>query len=44
MDVPPDLDEQFGLYPLDPEEGLRRLLGAASVDDGTEDDLEDEDS
>jgi len=24
----PDLDERFSLYPLDPEEGLRRLLGA----------------
>lgn len=44
MDGPPDLDEQFSLYPLDPEEGLRRLLGAESVDDASDDDLEEEDS
>ncbi len=40
----PDLDEQFSLYPLDPEEGLRRLLGAESVDDASDDDMEEEDS
>lgn len=39
----PDLDEPFSLYPLDPEDGLRSLLGAESVDT-EDDDLEDEDS
>lgn len=42
----PDLDEPFSLYPLDPEEGLRQLLGAddSTVDDASDDDMEDEDS
>lgn len=37
-----DPDEEFSLWPLDPETGLRRLLGA-EMDEDTED-VEEEDS
>ena len=41
----PDLDEQFSLYPMEGEEVLRHLMGEEpTVDEASDDDLEDEDS
>lgn len=41
----PNLDEPFSLYPMEGEDVLRKMLGEEpTVDDASDDDLEDEDS